>query len=262
MTKPKHIIICGLLALLSSCHVFEDRKVCPCWLDFLLEGCSDKADDLIICAWEDRLLFQDEILLTDEVTSYEKVVPRTHIHTSAFTGISPEHLSGHQLLIPEGEQADEVFVHINMVDCNGEFACDTVLLHKQWSTVSVKFKVEGEEDDLSSYGVLIRSTIQGVDLFDLSPVYGTYSYVPECVDDTYTFKVLRHAEEEAELYMEIYKDDSLIDIMDVNQTLETVNYDWEEKSLADIDMDINLTYKEALITVVPWVDKGNEDIIM
>lgn len=252
-----------LLSLTCSCGVLEDRELCPCWLVFVLDECSGQHDSLEVRGYRAGTLFSDDVPLDEFPSSYEKEVDKGVVRTCAFTGIDRSVLDGYSTMIPEGEQADRIFLHRNTLVCEDEFAYDTVVMHKEWVKVTAKVYIDGKQvqESLDRYRFEVRSGICGVNLLDGTPVPGTFRFEPKANGSgEFVFRIPRHSGQAQELFLDISQDGVLIDAMPLGQMLSSSMLDWTEPSLADAEMDVNLSTGDVLITVVPWVNLGHEDI--
>lgn len=191
----------------------------------------------------------------------EKKVTRGMIRTCAYSGVKNSIVNEYRFVTPEGQQADKLFLHTNTIDCDGEFAYDTVRLHKQWVNVKVKVHIPVEIAN-KACSLEVRSKVAGLDILNLSPIYGDFRFTPILEDDdTYNFRLLRHDVGNEDLFMDIYLERFLVDKMNLTDVLASQMYDWTAKDLSDVEMDIDIVNKTAFIKVVPWENMGNDNII-
>ena len=134
MAKTKTLIImAAALTLAASCSIKEDRSPCPCWLSIDLSRCSQNS--VTVAAWGEDEIFSERVAVQDyqEADSYEKTVPKGYVYTSVITGEREMKRSGARLIIPTGHDADSVYAHASTVECFGEFAQDTAVLHNVYN---------------------------------------------------------------------------------------------------------------------------------
>ena len=261
-------LVCLLIAVsfFNSCMVKEVRVDCPCWLSFVFDELSEDVDSVTVSGWRDCVLFCEVLNSISGIAPHEIKVPKGLVRTCVYSGIEKSVLDGYRVMVPLGEQADSLFYHRNSVRCDDEFAVDTVKLCKHWTNVRVRLVIDGTKADMSftddGYDFVVRSTVCGTDMLNESPVYGTFRFVPEkSADGSFEFRIMRHDGDAEELYMDIYKDGVHVDDMKLGKQLISAGYDWSESDLSDVDMVLNMTSRDVFITVKPWVDQGEEDII-
>lgn len=248
----------------GSCTVFEDRQDCPCWLSFIMGGFEHNIDTLHVAGWRNGTLFFDSHSEPQQGFLFEKEVSRGDVRVCAFSGIKDGIRDGYNLMIQEGKQADSLFLHSSDINCTDEFATDSITLHKQWVTVKVRLNVETKGYDIiaDDCALEVRGDVQGMDLLNLVPLHGDFRFVPQA-DETglFTFRLPRYEGNEEELYMDIYKDDVLVDAMPLLDMFSINDFDWTEPSLADVDMTVNLVTQDVVIEVLPWENLGHDNII-
>ena len=147
MAKRKTLII--LVAALigaASCSIKEDRTPCPCWLSIDLSRCSQNS--VTVAAWAEPELFSARDAVQDykDPDSYEKTVPKGYVNTSVVTGEREMRRSGARLIIPLGHDAASIYAHAGAIECFGEFAKDTAMLHKQFARVFVNVEIPKGHD--------------------------------------------------------------------------------------------------------------------
>lgn len=253
--------------ILSSCNVniWEVRDHCPSWLSFDFAPSEAVADSVV-------LMMNDgggpvtgaEFVFGKPFSIQEFEVERGLVDVVAFSGQDRSLRSGTVIMTPEGEQADSLFVQSLTVDCTGEFAHVDVDLKKQWVTVHLTIndvtqtKADFVFDDFSAE---VISDVSGLDMNGLTDVSGVFRYSPEF--DMYgkaTFRIYRHADAEDDLYLNIYKKDVLVDTMPLGEELSIGGLDWNAESLDDASVNINILTGDVRILVIPWENKGHEDI--
>lgn len=260
------IAFIAVLIALSSCNVYEDRMDCPSWLNLILDRCGS-VKDVHVSAWNGTVLFSENISLSDYPHVYEREVEKGMTTICVFCGLDRSVRDGYDVVIPKGEQADSLFIHNRTLMCEDEFTIDTVQLKKHWTTVKMKVHVKDAELNIKSgveddYKFVVRSDISGVNMLSLEPLSGEFEFSP-LMDDQgfFVFRLPRQEGDAEELLMDIYKDEVLIDELPLGRQLSSVNYDWTEDNLSDVDMTLHIATSRAVITVKPWEDLGKDHII-
>lgn len=254
MKRKTFIILMTAGVLLCSCSVKEDRTPCPCWLDVFFDAFPKEGVSL--AGYGSQRIFSDEL---DEkpYTGYrEYEVQRTFISVSAYRMLEGIDGRSGSALIEKGNQADSLYAHLSSVNCTGEFAVDTVRLHKQFATVYLTF--ENTEGITVSYTPVITGNVCGMDLKTLRPLEGEFEYEPsEAGPLFYTFRIPR--QKDSSLQMELYdsNDGSFIDTVDLGRLIVNSGYDWNARDLKDIVVTVDFAKVEMEIHVSEW---GSEDI--
>lgn len=256
-----------VVAALTSCSlsIWEVRDHCPSWLSFDFASSEAVADSVV-------LMMNDgggpvtgaEFVFGKPYSIQEFEVERGLVDVVVFSGQDRSLRSGSVIMTREGEQADSLFVHSLTVDCTGEFAHVDVDLKKQWVTVHLTInnltqtKADFQFDDFTAE---VISDVSGLDMNGLIDVPGVFRYSPELdMNGKATFRIYRHADAEEDLYLNIYKKDVLIDMMPLGEELSIGGLDWNAESLDDASVNINIVTGDVRILVIPWENKGHEDI--
>lgn len=262
-------VLAGCFIVMSavSCnvHIWEVREHCPSWLSFDFESSSHVTDSVTLIIRDNGGPVSElEHTYRKPFSPVEYEVERGDVEVTAFSGISKCHRTGTIVMIPEGEQADSLFVHSETVDCSDETAHVDVKLQKQWVTVHLSIVDELQtrgQDEMESLDMEVVSSVSGLEMHSLSDVEGVFRYRPELSSDgTATFRIYRHSEAEEDLHINIYKDDILVDRMSLGAELASSGLDWSAESLDDAEVRIRLVSKQVFIKVIPWTNMGHDNI--
>lgn len=256
--KRKQIIFFLLAGvLLSSCSIKEDRSPCPCWLDVFFDVFP--AEGVSISAYDSHELFDHKINVEPESGFEEYEVPRTFVSLCAYRRLSGVNASSGKVIISKGNQSDSLYSHLSRVNCTGEFAEDTVKLHKQFATVYLTFEnAEGASD---AYLPKIKGKVCGLDLTSLDPINGDFEYMPDEPDNLiYQFRLPR--QKDSSIQMELYKksDGSFADTIELGRLIENSGYDWTAVDLKDIVVTVDFAKVEMEISVREWASEDIYDI--
>ena len=255
------------MTITLSCSVKEDREPCPCWLNIDLRQCGSVHDnrlgqdltfsamDVVVSAWNDSFLFQQKVDHEDYGQLCEKTVPKSYVSTSVVYGEEKMIRDGYKLIIPTGDDADEIWAHAGNVACFYEFALDTAVLHKQFARIRVKIANPIEEK--YPYTFRLRGDIYGLDLRDLTPLEGKIDMeLQRGKDDIIDFNLIRQ-KQDSKIEIDVYEKAKLIDTFPINEWIRELNYSWLAKDLKDINMNIDYAKGEIFIKVNDWGDGGS-----
>jgi len=255
------LLIPLLLPVLPSCSVKEDRRGCPCWLEVALAPCEALARSVTVSAWNPSPLFLEGVDVRDYPDGYERTVPRGYLTVSVFAGRRVQELSGESLLIPDGQPCDSLWAHRALIDCSGEFARDTAVLHKQFASVRLHVDNLPEGEDYP-YGLILRSRFDGLRLTDCSPHAGAWSLpLRSLPDGTYLFRVPRQGD--GSLSVDLLLDGEKVDSYPIGEEILRSGYSWLSEDLEDIAIGMDYGRGEVRISVEPWreVDPLREAVL-
>lgn len=241
------------LLLAASCSIKEDRSPCPCWLSIDFSRCPKMS--VTVAAWAEDEIFSERIASDDykEPGSYEKTVPKGWVSTSVIKGEREMQRNAERLIIPLGHDADSIYAHASAIECLGEFAKDTAVLHKQFARVFMSVEIpEGHE---YPYSLVISSDVCGMDMRDLSPIEGEF-----CIDlvmgedNIGMFCLPRQKEDGGDLKMLIYYQQELIETIPLADWINQMGYNWLKKDLDDIYIGVDYAKAEVSISIKGWDD--------
>lgn len=239
------------IALAASCSIKEDRQPCPCWLTIDFQKCTQKS--VTVSAWGEEELFSERIAVQDysQENIYEKTVPKGYVNTSVITGERDMQRSGARLCIPLGHDADSIYAHAANVECLGEFASDTVLLHKQFARVFMS--VEIPQGHQYPYTFTVCSDVAGMDMRDLSPVDGEFKVDLKLDENNICmFCLPRQKEDGGDLRILIYDKGQIIETLPLADWINKMGYSWLKKDLEDIYIGVDYAKAEISISIKGW----------
>ena len=241
-----------MFLLLSACSVKEDRKPCPCWLDIAVSGCLTLSRNLTVSVWNGGLVFTEGIDIIDYPDMYERTVPKGYVTVAAFSGRRVQEMEGESLVIPDGKPCDSLFVHHALVDCRGEFARDSVILHKQFATVFLTIE-NRPEGSAYPYGLVLRSAFDGLRVTDCTPHPGPWTLPLQPLSDgSYRFRVPRQGD--GSLILELIADGTPADEYPIGEHIVRAGYSWYSEDLDDIHITMDYGRSEPHILIERWLD--------
>lgn len=258
----KHIpaIAAAFLLALTACSVKEDRQECPCWLDVDVTGCGKITRNVTVSAWNPSQVFSEGIDVKDYPEYYERTVPKGYVNVSVVAGRRNQEMEGESLVIPDGAECDSLWAHRSLVDCSGEFAFDTAVLHKQFATVFLKID-NLEDGDSYPYELILRSRYDGLRLTDCSPHPGEWSLPLRMLPDgTFSFRVPRQGD--GSLTIDILLDGAKIDSYPIGEHILKAGYSWLSEDLEDIWIGMDYGRSEIHITIESWEEGVSYDAVI
>ena len=259
MKIQKTLLLTLTILLAISCSIKEDRSPCPCWLSIDLSRCTQES--VTIAAWADSELFSERVSVQDYRSkgSYEKTVPRGHVNTSVVYGERDMQRTGPMLTIPLGHDCDSLWAHAASIECLGENAMDTAVLHKQFARVFMSVEIPiGHE---YPYTFTICSDVSGTDLRDLSPVEGDFRVdLSLDMDNVCMFCLPRQKEDGGALRLLIHDNGEVIETIPLAEWISRMGYNWRSIDLEDIYIGVDYARAEVSISIRGW-DDGNSFIV-
>lgn len=240
--------------VLSSCSVKEDRTPCPCWLGIDITPSKAYSKDVTLSGWNEGRIFSHTVSIADYPSSYEQTVPKGHVNVAAYCGRKESTEEGGRIIIPLGYDSDPIRAHLRLVDCNGEFAHDTLTMCKQWATVHLK--IENSSDDQYPYSLSVESDICGIDIRDLSPIRGAFSYdLTLDSQESCSFRLPRQRDDSKAVIV-TYSGGDKLDELPLYQWIEESGYSWHDKDLKDIYIGVDYVRAQVSIVIQGW-DEGD-----
>lgn len=260
--KRRITYILAAVTAVVSCSVKEDRVDCPCWLDYHLQECSREA--ITVSAWNEGQIFIEPIDIRDYAEFYERTVPKGMVTTAVFSGKTRMAVRRDSLVIARGFECDSIWAHHNLVDCNWEFAHDTVRLHKQYSTVHLK--MDNDKDEPYPFRLVVRSNICGLDFKTNEPLYGAFEVeLKEWKNNNYEFRIPRQADDS--MTMDIYRGEELLNTLPFGKTIaeamrEENSFTWNSLDLGDIYIGVDYARTRVTVSVEPWDSEEIPEIVI
>ena len=255
------IFLFAIAVLLSSCSVKENRLPCPCRIRIDLSTCSKHTDRVELKGWhDDHSVINNSIPKNRFGDTMILDVPRGRLLYCALGGVKKSILREWTLSIPEGEDADRVYVYSTSINTASEEAYDKVTLHKEYCRLTLKV---GEYDTASLHqpDVCIRGSWNGILLDSMEPQAGPFSYVPQRrTDGLYELNLPRQGDDS--LLLELYLDGNLLETHSLGRKIESAGYDWREEDLDDLLIEVDMGLSQVKVEIIPWKSGGDyEEII-
>lgn len=254
----------------SSCSIKEDRRECPCYLTVVLDRIPYKMTMKNAGLWENLvhpdagLFYQETISPSDYPAPDWLIIPTPRGYVSHAAAIGRVHYrpdaTGTVLTLPKGYEADSLYAHSARVDCREELARDTVELHKQWCTLTIKLK--GTEV-WKPYSFEVRGSWNSLSLYDLSAVEGEFAVAPrQLAIDRYEVRIPRQGDNS--LMLVLYENnpdgtrgDKVVYDYPIGRLIYAAGYDWFTKDLDDATITVDYAVGVVEATINPW-DNGQD----
>lgn len=235
-------------AFLTSCSIKEVRGPCPCWLQVDVSSCNG-SDKLLVSAWNPDKVFATKINVSDYPDCYEKSVPKGEIAVSAIRGMKASSLTGHDLLVKSGNEADSIWAFASYVLALDESLRVKTALHKQFATVHLSIAKDASGG--FPYKLRVNSNIAGFDVRDLSPVSGEFICSPqELAAGNFVFRLFRQKDDS--FTVGLIKGGVSIGDLPVGEYVAKAGYDWSAEDLEDIYIGIDYIQSKATVSVEDW----------
>ena len=246
------------LAAAVSCSVKEYREDCPCFLSLDLRRAFDDIvngpEELLISVYCPETYYRETYSSRDFPDSLELKIPRGEAIISAISVRDSKTVKDKSLLISYGDQADSVYAFCARVDASGESARENVDLHKQYSTVWMKFSWPESTQWRSGPGIRITSDTNGLYLDALEPSQGAFriDLKEQDLSRRLSFRIPRQSDKS--LTLELYDSDSgeILDTIALGEEIDATGYDWNAEDLQDIYIEIDYTKTDAVVSVREW----------
>lgn len=259
----RSITICTLLPFsiiqgLVSCTVKEDRSVCPCILEVCFSDSDRIKGPVLLAGWAEARVFEEYIAADDCLETYTRKVPRTMISFGAVDGISDCVYDGHSAIIPAGKECDSLYAFVDRIDCTGEKALTSVVLHKQFATVNLLFPDDAV--DAQEYSFIVESGSCGIDVLTCRPVEGAFRFEPELqAGGAARFRLPRQGDEALSLTV-LHLPSGASVRFPLGKYISSVGYDWEAADLQDIYITLDLVRGRVSVGVSEWEETENYEL--
>ena len=246
-------IVPAAATLLCACSVKEDRTDCPCWLDIIVSGCAPTGREVTVGAFgsDGAAMFSERIDIADYPDCYEREVRKGYVTTAVHTTLRRMGARRDSLLIPRGFDCDSLYIHNNIVDCRWEYARDTAVMHKNFSTVHMR--MENPSGGSYPYTLTVRGDVCGIRSTDCTPLMGAFEHVPEEVTEcSYVFRLPRQADDS--LVLELRDGDgTLAGEIPIGEYIALIeDFSWSALDLKDIWIGVDYARSSLYISVNDW----------
>ena len=245
------VLSLSILSVLVSCTVKEDRSVCPCVLEVEFLDKEQIKGPVLLVGWtQQEQVFEDTIDAAGHQGPYVRKVPRSMMSFGAVAGISDCEHTGHYVIIPQSQECDSLYAYTDTVDCTGEKALTTVVFHKQFATVNLRFS--NGTLAAQDYSFVVESNSSGMDVLTCKPVEGAFRFEPE-VDDggSVRFRIPRQGDDTLVLTVRHLSSGASARFA-LGKYICSIGYDWEADDLQDIYITLDIARGKVGVGVADW----------
>jgi hypothetical protein len=259
--KALTTILLATMAAATACSIKEYREDCPCFLSLDLRRAFDDIvngpEELLLSVYCPETYYRETYLSWNVPDSLELRVPRGQVVISAISVRNSKSVKDKSLLISYGDQADSIYAFSATVDASGESASETVDLHKQYSTVYVRFVWPEDGAPSSNPGIRVKSSTNGLLLDALEPSKGAFCIeLPEKdIRERQSFRIPRQTDKSLTLELFSRASEEILDSINLGEYIDRTGYDWNAEDLQDIYVEIDYTRTDAVVTVKEWDDE-------
>ena len=246
-----------IIIVAAGCSVKEDRSGCPCCLMFDFSGVDTEMSPSVHLnvMSADGFLFKD--VADASVQDYRISVPKTRLQVNVYDGDEGLFSGTGGLEIPEGGQCPPLYLHSEQSDADREYLVCRPVLHKNFCTVVITLKYEGES--LPFY-MRVSGNVCGYDHAG-APLPGNFSFVPEIgPDGVCTVRVPRQAD--GSLRLEMVEDGNVLREFALGEFIIGSGYDWTAPDLEDVDVKIDYSKADVTFDVDGWEQEFQFEVII
>lgn len=252
--RPVALSISALL-FLTSCTVKSDRTGCPCFLDLTLSGGAET--DALVYMWDrDGVLAQTCRVPAPSADELE--IPKATVLLGAVSGMHNCAPYGTRIMVPEGQEMDEIYCFSDEVDARRECVELKATLRKEHAFLHIIVSGSGEES--YPYFIRVSGNVCGLDLKGMKPVPGSFSVVVHPIMGEY-HRICLPRQTDSSLLLELFRKDGThvggdsVPVIPIGQYIAQSGYDWTQENLEDIYVDVDYVRGQVGVDVVPWKEE-------
>lgn len=262
----KRLVLSILFSFLlcASC-VKEERGNCPCYLildfdELIGQGAYVEAIATLSPS-TDRSLYQQKISIGEyEGRGYEIRVPKDLVKASVICGFKNVNFTGDRITVPYNQQSDPVMAFGVERNITGERDTLQVALHKQFCRMDFRISDLDTREEFP-YELRVSAECNGLSLPDLTPLTGGFSAMA-IEDETQNLSIRVPRQQRNILSMEVLdKRDGHIYSVNLGETLDDLNYDWNKADLDDIVLVVDFVQMSVEVVLVPWDENYDYETI-
>ena len=268
MKRMRTIYILGAILVMAaaSCSIKEDRSPCPAYLKVYFadrENLEGKSVYLAGIA-SGQTLFAQPVAVSEADPCWIRAVHKDIIRVGACFSPDGRQVTGSNVTVPLGSQADSLWGFWDEVDCTGDEGRTEVELQKQFCTVHLDFNQPLSK--MPELSCEVSTNTCGFSLMDYAPMEGNFNYIAEefSGERIYSFRVFRQVdnnmtvrlwEHEAGVSLKNYPVMHLIGAFPLGELIVKTGYNWNASELQDVFVKVNLVIGQITISVAGW-DNG------
>jgi len=264
--KGKWFFILAPLAL-CSCSIKENRVNCPSEVTLCFKALNElTGHTLDFSVWDYEpceRLYSDDFIYQGGYHTRKVYIPRRKEMLLASYGIP---LNGEVYTIEKGRQCDSVYTGYKHVEMAGEYARDTIVLHKHFSTVTVNLHA-GAPEDINPYSLVVRANGRGLLLSSDEVISGEYEYRPVSSYNpdgySFVFRLPRLSDFDGKFTIDFCNSSTseLLYTMTFDRDImEQANFSWKKSDLDDFNIDLDVGATMIYVRIGDWFHATPIDI--
>ena len=243
------------ILLAATCSVKEDRGDCPCVLTVDTQEAVEGDMVLNIVHQAEGIVCQEEI--GSYQGSFSAEVPKGVVCVTAFGNYEGWEISadGLQISLSEGLEPGRIYAHSDLVECYGEKAWDSIVMYKQWCTLTVVLDAAGNWEDCS---FTLEGKWNGFLVEDFSATAGSFS-CPMALTSEGTVEARATRQGDDSLVIRISQDGQTDRLRAVGKAMAEAGYNWGAPSLDDATVLLSDCAVEVDLNASDWVVGDNDE---
>lgn len=262
MRISRRLSLLALLAGSLSCSIKEDRTECPCVMDISVEGGETDRD--VIAVWNPEMSLCDTMQRAGGSAPLEYLVPRGLPVVSVWSVSGNMPLERSALIIPKGNQMEEVYAWCKVVDTRNKERVDVgAELHRQYAYLHIN--VAFQKGMSSPYELRVRGNVAGLDLLSMETVPGDFEFSFLPVMGSYHRVCLPRQNDSSLLLDFVPRTPSRglsEDTLPLGEYIGRTGYDWSAEDLRDIYLDIDFVRTTVSLRLEGWKEGESMDVMI
>ena len=237
-----------VISVLWACTVLEDRDSCPCTLSFVTVRDTGRVH--LLLSTPNGFLWEDCV---EDLGESQFQVPREMLRCCIVQGAEPDPEGS--VIIPEGEDCPELYMHRSLIDARRAAVTDTVLLRKCFCVMDIRLEGSGAG---RAQKLEARSSTAGYDRYGQG-VEGLFCHSPSRLKSgAYRLRLPRQLSSDLELEVEFLPGSRVV--FPLGAYLEKMDYDWAAEDLEDISLCIDKGGSTVKIITSCWQKSFSFDL--
>lgn len=248
-------LLIAIVTASASCSLKEDRDGCPCHLIIGLEQAVGNGNAGIFIFQDGDKTLADNVEPSEYPEGYCSDVRRAPATITVIQGLSEGIVNGEEFIIRDGNDADQMFLHNETLQCGSETVRTSADLHKNWSTLEICLITEEDSLDID-----INGGICGIDLRTGKPIKGAFRCKARLLDSNfavYSVNLPRQNNSEDEIYISVKKESREMYAGDISKAIAEAGFDWSKPDLDDIRLRLDYVSATFSIEIAGW-DNGTD----
>lgn len=248
VTAHSILIVLVVLSGILGCSVKEERDVCPCrlFLDLTSVDILDRSPVSLYVMSEEKVEYEMVIDHDNFQDTCVFIVPRKELDIVLWSG-GGGYMDENGLTIPLGDDSPPIYIHSTHLIAQGEAVSELVSLEKNYCVLGVDFV---EPNNVK--GLKLRGDVAGFDKYG-RPSGGEFcvsAHADSVSGLKNTFLVPRQTGNS--LCLDVTEEDGMVKTFPIHEYISEFGYDWNDRSLNDLNMLLEYTPLGVSITIRGW----------